>query len=53
MNNNVDSAKQVVLSTCVSMCSSCMDFHVNAVHVHCLEGVKVLQHVSQMSQKAL
>lgn len=36
--NVVDSAKQVILSACVSICSLCVNFHVDAVHVCCLEG---------------
>ena len=41
--NVVDSVKQIVFSACVSMCSSCMHFHVDAVLVHCLKGAAVLQ----------
>ena len=41
--NVVDSAKQVILSAFVPICSLFMNFHFDAVHVHCLEGATVLQ----------
>lgn len=41
--NVVDTAKQVILSAFVPIWSLCMNFHFDAVHVHCLEGATVLQ----------